>query len=70
MALETFFASTAGIVVIYLLAIWQIPWKAVALWKAARRKDTVWFIVMLLVNLAAILEIIYIFAVAKKKKER
>jgi hypothetical protein len=50
-----------------LLIIWTIPWKGVALWKAARNHHTVWFIVLLVVNTLAILEIIYIFAFSKKK---
>ena len=50
-----------------LLAVaWSIPWKGVALWKAARLSHKKWFIVLLIVNTFAILEIIYIFFVAKK----
>ena len=58
---------------ILLLAVWSIPWKGYALWLAARNKQTVWFIVLLLANTVAILDIIYIFAVgrptAKKNSE-
>ena len=53
--------------VILLAVIWTIPWKGVALWKAARNSHKVWFIVLLVVNTLAILDIIYIFAVGKKK---
>ena len=49
------------------VAIWSIPWKAVALWKAARLGQKAWFVVIMLVNTAGILEIIYIFAVARGK---
>ncbi len=45
-----------------------LPWKGVALWKAARNSDTVWFIVLLIVNTLAILEILYIFVFSKKKE--
>ena len=55
--------------VLILLAVWSIPWKAVALWKAARRGSLAWFIVLLIVNTVAILDIIYIFAIAPKKPE-
>ena len=48
---------------------WTIPWKGVALWKSARNKHLVWFIVMLIANTLAILEIIYIFGFSKKKIE-
>ena len=46
---------------------WTLPWKGVALWKSARNKHLVWFIVMLILNTLAILEIIYIFGFSKDK---
>lgn len=49
-----------------LLALWSLPWKGYALWLAARNKHQYWFIALLLVNSAAILEIIYIFAIGRK----
>jgi len=48
---------------------WTLPWKGVALWKSARNRHLVWFIVMLIVNTLAILEIIYIFGFSKRKSE-
>ncbi len=51
-----------------LLALWSIPWKGVALWKAARSGSKPWFIVLFVVNTLSILDIIYIFAVSKKEK--
>ena len=51
-----------------LAVIWTIPWKGVALWRAARRGEKIWFIVLLLVNTLAILEIIYIFIFSKREK--
>lgn len=51
---------------IVVLAIWQLPWKGIAMWKAARKKHLVWFIIFLLVNTAAILEIIYLVIHRKK----
>jgi len=48
---------------------WTLPWKGVALWKSARNKHLAWFIVMLVVNTLAILEIIYIFGFSKRKSE-
>ena len=52
------------------IIIWTIIWKGIALWKAAKRDDTAWFIIMLVVNTLGILEIIYIFAVANKPKKK
>jgi len=52
-----------------LFMAWTLPWKGVALWKSARNKHLVWFIVILIVNTLAILEIIYIFGFSKRKPE-
>jgi hypothetical protein len=52
-----------------LFIAWTVPWKGVALWRSARNKHLVWFIVILIVNTLAILEIIYIFGFSKRKPE-
>lgn len=49
-----------------LAAAWTIPWKGFALWKAARRGEKIWFIVLLLLNTLAILEILYIFVFSER----
>ena len=52
--------------VIILAAIWTIPWKGVALWRAARNQSTAWFVVLLVINTLGILEIVYIFVFSKR----
>ncbi|MEK7120638.1 MAG: DUF5652 family protein [Patescibacteria group bacterium] len=52
--------------VVVIAAIWTIPWKGVALWKSARLHHRWWFIALLLINTLGLLEIYYIFFVAKK----
>jgi hypothetical protein len=52
------------------ILLWTFPWKAWALWLAARRGDIWWFLALLLLNTLAILDIIYIFVVAKQKDVR
>lgn len=47
--------------------LWSIVWKGLALWHAARRGEPLWFIALLLINTLGILEIIYLFFVAKLK---
>jgi hypothetical protein len=49
-----------------LVAIWTLPWKGYALWTATARGEKRWFIVLLILNTFAILEIIYIFYIVKK----
>lgn len=49
-------------------AAWTLPWKGVALWKAARNGSKPWFVVLLIVNTLGLLEILYIFVFSKPKK--
>ena len=51
-----------------IIMLWVLPWKGYALWTAARRSHKKWFIVLLVVNTLAILDIIYIFFVGRKRK--
>lgn len=46
--------------------LWSIVWKGWALWIAARKGSKPWFIALLLLNTAGILEILYIFVFSKK----
>ena len=55
--------------ILLLIVAWTLPWKGVALWKAANNKHKRWFIALFILNTLAILEIVYIFYFAKKKKE-
>ena len=48
------------------VALWSVFWMGWALWKAAKADSKVWFIVLLLVHTMGILDIIYIFLIAKK----
>jgi ABC-type arginine transport system permease subunit len=45
---------------LFLLIIWVIVWKLIALWKAAKNDHLTVFIVLALLNLVGIPEIIYI----------
>jgi hypothetical protein len=50
-----------------LIMVWTIPWKLVALWKAARNGHKYWFGAIFIFNTVALLEVIYIFFFANKK---
>lgn len=49
------------------VALWTIPWKGVALWKAARNGDRWWFVILLIISDLAVLELLYIFVFSKPK---
>jgi hypothetical protein len=53
---------------VYLLAIlWILPWKGVALWKAARNDQKGWYVVMLIIQTLGALEILYILFFQKNR---
>jgi len=62
--METFFKD--NIWLLFFSLVWVLPWKGYALWIAAQNRSNRWFIVLLLLNTFAILDIIFIFYVAKK----
>jgi hypothetical protein len=59
--------STIVWVAVLLVAIfiWSLVWKGLALWKAALRKEKIWFIVILIVSTYGILEILYIYVFSR-----
>ncbi|MBI3980920.1 hypothetical protein HY345_02890 [Candidatus Microgenomates bacterium] len=52
--------STQNVYLLVLLAIWEMIWKGMALWKAARNGQQFWFIVLLVINSLGILPILYL----------
>ena len=50
-----------------LLAMWEIVWKFIALWKSARNNHLGWFICFALISTAGILPIIYLLTHRKEK---
>ena len=53
---------------IFVLVLWELFWKGIALWKAARESQKYWFIAILILNTAGILPILYIFLFKKGRK--
>lgn len=50
---------------VLIFILWSVVWKGLALWHAARRGEYWWFVALLVINTLGILEIIYLFFVAK-----
>jgi len=62
--METFLQNNIWFFVISI--VWVLPWKGYALWTASRTRNKRWFIALLILNTFAILDIFYIFYIAKK----
>lgn len=50
-----------------LLVIWTMIWKGLALWKAGRKNDMLWFVILFLISTVGILDIIYYYHISKRE---
>ena len=64
---NVFLANSGWAWVILPILIWSLFWKGCALWIASKNNQKGWFLALLVLNTIGILEIIYIFYIAKKK---
>ena len=48
-------------------SLWGLAWKGFALWRAAKEGNSKWFVALLVVNAAGLLEVLYLL---KMRKER
>jgi len=51
-----------------LFVVWTLVWKGLGLWRAARAGQVAWFVAMLVLNTAGLLEIIYVAFVAPRSQ--
>lgn len=66
---ESFAGFFVIIMIAFLLAAWSLVWKGLALWRSAKLRQTVWFVVFLIVNTFGILEILYLIVFRADKEE-
>lgn len=59
--------SEIPLLVIALIVLWTLFWKGYAVWTAVKNNHKGWFVAVLVLNTFGILEIVYLFCVAKKK---
>jgi len=59
--------SIGWLIAIIAISLWSLVWKGIALWFSGRRKQIVWFIVILIFNTAGIIPIIYLIIYRGKK---
>ncbi|MEX2029205.1 MAG: DUF5652 family protein [Candidatus Paceibacterota bacterium] len=48
------------------ITIWTIIWKAYAVWLAVKHSHKKWFLALIILNTVGLLEIFYVFKIAKK----
>lgn len=52
-----------------IIVLWEVVWKGIGLWYAAKHNQRGWFIAILLINLVGLLPIIYLFWFKPKEKK-
>ncbi|MFA6446322.1 MAG: DUF5652 family protein [Candidatus Paceibacterota bacterium] len=78
--MQNYFYATNGVIghsplffalmplIMIVIIAWSMIWKGIALWKSARLEHKGWFILLLIVNTVGILEILYIYLVAREEE--
>jgi len=64
------FLSGKYVLFIILVSVWEIIWKGIALWRSARNKQLIWFVLVLILNTLGILPIIYLVFFSKSNKKQ
>ncbi len=52
---------------VFIILVWSIFWKGIALWRSAQNHQRNWFLVILIVSSMGIIEIVYLFKFSKKR---
>ena len=60
------FLSILGVFILGILFLVVIALKGYALWNAAKRDEKAWFVALLILNTAGILELVYLIFIVKK----
>ena len=58
--------SHENLLLLVITVLWVLPWKGYSLWVSSKRNDKRWFIALMILNTFALLDIFYIFYIAKK----
>lgn len=48
--------------------LWTLPWKGLALWKAARNGQKAWYVALLILQTLGLLEMLYLFRFQKDRR--
>lgn len=58
----TYDLSTGWTVVLLIAVAWELAWKGLAMWRAARLEQSLWFVLLLVINSIGLLPIIYLLS--------
>lgn len=52
--------TVTGLLLLLVLLTWSLIWKGFGLWYSAKKGNKIWFVVILIINSAGIIPIIYL----------
>jgi len=73
--LVTQFSAASGVsvftvvLILMVIIVWELVWKLLAMWKAAKRNSPIWFVILAIFNTVGILPILYIYLFSKIGKK-
>lgn len=62
--------GAVGITAVLVIALWELIWKGIAMWKCGRNNQLAWYIVILVFNTLGILPIIYLLFFQRRPRKR
>ncbi|MEX2054426.1 MAG: DUF5652 family protein [Candidatus Colwellbacteria bacterium] len=62
--------SQEQLALLVLVQLWDLVWKGFAMWKAARKRDIFWFVLLILINSAGLLPAFYLFYISEKTSKK
>ncbi len=60
-------SSFGNNLILALIILWSISWKCYSVWTASKNNHKKWFVALVIFNTLGILDMIYVFGIAKKK---
>jgi|GEM_PF-6932211 len=65
----TYNLTTTQAVALSIALVWELVWKAIALWRAARRQEPYWFAALLVINTVGVFSIAYLLVTGQNRRE-
>lgn len=59
--------TTFQVALLGVLAVWELVWKGLALWRAGQRRQLGWFVAILIINSVGVLPIVYLLVTKEEK---
>lgn len=58
------------VLLFFVVGVWELVWKGIALWKCGRNNQLVWFVFILVLNTLGILPILYLLFFQENSKKK